>query len=114
MSGGGEKRPVGRPRKYLDDADRARAHRERVADELADAEMLRVIFDRPTAKLIANLAEKYARMKDDKAKAGADLTEALLMGLAAGGGANCAQAGVNFARYDFQVARKSVGAGNGD
>lgn len=105
-----EKRPVGRPRIYFDDADRARAHRERQADQLANAEMLRVIFDRPTPKLIRHLAEKYARAKDDKAAAGAALAKALFEGLAAGGGHNCAAAAVNFARYEFDPHQKGGGS----
>lgn len=92
----------GRPRIYLDDAERAAAHRERVADAVATGEMLRVIFDRPTPDLIRNLATKFAARREDKAQAGEQLIKALLEGLAAGGGENCAEAAANYVRYEFR------------
>jgi hypothetical protein len=91
------KRGPGRPRQYVDDAERAAAHRERVADELATAMMLRTIFRYPTPDLIRELARKYAAAKPDKALAGADFARALLEGLEEGGGGNCADAARNVA-----------------
>lgn len=92
----------GRPRKYLDDADRQAAHRERVAERLTEGEMLREIFDRPTPHLIRHLADKFAKGQDDKALAGALFAQALLEGLNSGGGDNCAQAAVNFIQFDYK------------
>lgn len=91
----------GRPRVYLDDADRAHAHRERVADALARAHMLETIFARPTPALLRNLAAKIAANSDDKARAAAVAVEALLSGLADGGGENASEAAANFVRYEF-------------
>lgn len=97
-----ERKKPGRPRLYLDDADRQAAHRERVAERLTQGEMLKEIFDRPTPKLIRHLAAKYAARKDDKALAGADFAQALLEGLNDGGGDNCAQAAANFILYEYK------------
>jgi len=91
----------GRPKIYADDADRAAAHRERVADALARAHMLEVIFAKPTPALLRDLAAKIAARSEDKAQAAAVAAEAFLSGLADGGGENVSQAAVNFVRYDF-------------
>lgn len=92
----------GRPRKYLDDADRAQAYRERVADDLARLQMLDTIFDRPTPALIRRLAARYIDLTEDKASGAAKIVEALLSGIADGGGLNAMTAGLNFARDDFK------------
>lgn len=101
MASPAPKKP-GRPRLYLDDAERQAAHRERVAQRLTEGEMLRTIFDLPTPALIRHLAEKYAARKDDKALAGAEFAAALLDGLNKGGGDNCAQAAANFIQYEYK------------
>lgn len=93
----------GRPRVYLDDAERAQAHRERVADSLAKLHMLEVIFDRPTPDLIRSLSAKFARQCEDKSVGAARLIEALLSGLADGGGANVSESAANFVRYEFSA-----------
>ena len=91
----------GRPRKHLDDADRAQAYRERVADQLARAEMLDTIFDRPTPALIRRLAARYIDLSENKGAGAEKAVEALLSGIADGGGLNAMAAGLNYARFDF-------------
>lgn len=92
----------GRPRQYLDDADRAQAYREKVADKLARLEMLETIFERPTPALLRRLAAKYIDLTEDKGAGAAKAVEALLSGLADGGGLNAMTAGLNFARFEFK------------
>lgn len=96
-----ESRGPGRPRQYLDDADRAQAYRERAADRLARLEMLETIFERPTPALLRRLAAKYIDLTEDKAAGAEKAVEALLSGIADGGGLNAMTAGLNYARFDF-------------
>lgn len=104
----------GRPRLHEDDAARASAHRDKVQDELDTLHMLRTIFRNPSPHLIRHFAKAYAARKDDKALAGADFARALIEGLQAGGGSNCAEAAVNYFRYEYQrsALEQSDGATN--
>lgn len=101
----------GRPRVHVDQAEKSRAHRERVQDQLAEHFMLKTIFDRPTDDLIRYLAAKFAKAHDDKARAGELLAKALLDGLTIGGGENCSEAAANFARYEYKRPTDTGGDG---
>lgn len=102
MSEVATKRPPGRPRVYADDAERAAAYRQRVAASADVGEMLLYLWRKPTPDLIRQLAQKYAERLDDKALAGANMAQALVDGLKAGGGENCAEAAVNFIKFEHK------------
>ncbi|WP_395459808.1 hypothetical protein ACHMW5_35890 (plasmid) [Azospirillum melinis] len=76
------RRPRGRPAKYLDDADRQAAHRERQAGELAAGQVARRVLDRPT---MASVKKQIGRLMDQAADREAVRVE-LLAYLAAGAG----------------------------
>lgn len=91
---------MGRKRIYLDDADRAAAYRERRANHATLADMCLTIVNKPTLALVTHCARLIAERAEDKALAGAQVAEAMLAGLAQGGGGNCADAARNFVRYE--------------
>ncbi len=92
----------GRPRIYSDDAARSAAYRERQAAQADTGEMLLYLWNKPTPGLIQALAAKYAAHLEDKAAAGANLAVALATGLQAGGGENCAEAAVNYFKFEHK------------
>lgn len=95
-------KPRGRPRKYADDAARSAAYRDRLAAQADTGEMLLYLWRKPTPALIQSLVEKYAARLEDKGMAGERLAVALAAGLQAGGGENCAEAAVNYFKYEHK------------
>lgn len=96
----------GRPRIHADDAERQAAYRERQALAHTKGEMALVIIERPTLALIRYAARKLAERAEDKAHMGAEVARAMLQGLQAGAGGNCADAARNFVRHEKMGARK--------
>lgn len=90
--------PRGRPRQYLDDADRAAAFRERQAVQATRGEMALVILERPTLDLVRHVCRKLAERAEDPAAMGEAVARAMLQGLELGAGGNCADAARNFVR----------------
>ncbi len=61
-----KKRPVGRPRQYLDDADRQAAFRDRQADSLALGGAARALIAKPTLPFVELMMARLLEQAPDR------------------------------------------------
>lgn len=74
--------PRGRPRKYLDDAERHRAFRERRQVDLDRGDIARAVLRTPNPLLVSRIAQAYLEDADCALEAVAALRAALERGIA--------------------------------
>lgn len=76
--------PRGRPRRHLDDADRAAAYRERKAQDADLGAIARAVLLKPTARLIEVLVARMLKSSNAKGTTLGEIRAAVDRGIAAG------------------------------
>lgn len=87
---------VGRPRVHFDDAERARAYRERKQAQFEDGEIARERWENPTPGFVGFITKRCVSQADDKAAMAIAVLAKALDGIAAAGGQAAMHTAINY------------------
>ncbi|TAL41445.1 MAG: hypothetical protein EPN91_10640 [Salinibacterium sp.] len=97
MSGATKNRTaVGRPRIHFDDAERARAYRERRQAQFEDGEIARERWEAPTPGFVGFIAKRCVGQADDQVAMAIAVLAKTLDGIAAAGGQASLDTAINY------------------
>ncbi|MDP3615010.1 MAG: hypothetical protein Q8R98_24480 [Rubrivivax sp.] len=87
---------AGRRRIHLDDAERARAYRERQREKFEDGEIARARWDAPTPGFVGFIAKRCIQQADDPSATASAVLAKVLQGIGEGGGPAALATAINF------------------
>lgn len=86
---------LGRPRIHFDDAEKARAYRERRQAKLEDGQIAQEKWDRPTPGFVGFIAKRCVAQADDQTAMAAAVLAKAIEGIAAAGGQAAVEIAIN-------------------